>query len=198
MSTDRRAVLGFVFAAPACSAGRMPLSRAHASHGEGEPIFTNFGDVPWEKFSPDQPDTDLARIAILHTTANGATQLLIKTPGDYYIPRHWHSANETHTIIRGAYVFEHSDAEGHSHRIEQGVGSFNYMPARMVHRAWSRPGEEAVLFITVDGPWDINFVPDQQTTPPGTDRFRRRSQRIDGLRHIRPRGLAHSCHWHMT
>jgi hypothetical protein len=35
-------------------------------------------------------------------------------------------------------------------------GGFNYMPARMVHEAWTTAG--SVVFITVDGPWDVNWV----------------------------------------
>ena len=41
-------------------------------------------------------------------------------------------------------------------RIEQSPGSFNYMPAKMVHEAWLPAG--ALVFITVDGAWDVNWV----------------------------------------
>jgi hypothetical protein len=40
--------------------------------------------------------------------------------------------------------------------MELGPGGFNYMPARMVHEAWTTAG--AVVFITVVGPWDVNWV----------------------------------------
>jgi hypothetical protein len=30
------------------------------------------------------------------------------------------------------------------------------MPARMAHEAWTTPG--SVVFITVDGPWDVSWV----------------------------------------
>jgi hypothetical protein len=42
------------------------------------------------------------------------------------------------------------------HKVELGPGGFNYMPARMVHEAWTTPG--SVVFITVDGPWDVNSI----------------------------------------
>jgi hypothetical protein len=38
------------------------------------------------------------------------------------------------------------------------AGSFNYIPKRMPHRAWTPDAEGTLLSITVDGPWDINFV----------------------------------------
>jgi hypothetical protein len=40
--------------------------------------------------------------------------------------------------------------------MEFGPGSFNYMPAKMVHEAWLPAG--SLTFITVDGAWDINWV----------------------------------------
>jgi mannose-6-phosphate isomerase-like protein (cupin superfamily) len=73
--------------------------------------------------------------------------------GDIFtdVRQHWHSANETHTMISGKATFA---CEGN--RVELGPGGFNYMPARMVHEAWTTPG--SVVFITVDGPWDVNWV----------------------------------------
>jgi hypothetical protein len=43
-------------------------------------------------------------------------------------------------------------------RAELGPGSFNYMPSKMVHQAWTKADEGTLLFITVDGAWDVNFV----------------------------------------
>ena len=80
-----------------------------------------------------------------------ATQLLIRTPKALHVRQHWHSANETPTMISGKATFA---CEGN--RVELGPGGFNYMPARMVHEAWTTPG--SVVFITVDGPWDVNWV----------------------------------------
>jgi hypothetical protein len=39
-----------------------------------------------------------------------------------------------------------------------GPGGFNYIPAKMKHQAWTSEG--SVVFITVDGPWDVNWVAD--------------------------------------
>jgi quercetin dioxygenase-like cupin family protein len=63
-------------------------------------------------------------------------------------------ANETHTIIRGAFILQPDNGD----RKELGPGSFNYIPRKMVHQAWTKPDEGALLFITVDGAWDINWV----------------------------------------
>ena len=116
-----------------------------------QPLFQNLSQAPWKKMLPDLGDAS-PEIAILHVDPKTeATQLLIRTPKALLVRQHWHSANETHTIISGKATFT---CEGN--RVELGPGGFNYMPARMVHEAWTTPG--SVVFITVDGPWDVNRV----------------------------------------
>jgi mannose-6-phosphate isomerase-like protein (cupin superfamily) len=91
-------------------------------------------------------------MAILHEDARThATQLMIRAPKALHVRKHWHSANETHTVIGGTAAFA---CDGK--KAEFGPGGFNYMPARMVHEAWIGAG--SVTFITVDGPWDVNWV----------------------------------------
>jgi quercetin dioxygenase-like cupin family protein len=115
------------------------------------PIFTQLSGVQWTKMLPELGDAS-PEMAILHEDSKThATQLLIRAPKTHHVRKHWHSANETHTMIMGSATFE-----GDGKKAELGPGGFNYMPARMVHEAWVAAG--AVIFITVDGPWDINWV----------------------------------------
>ena len=81
---------------------------------------------------------------------------MIRSPKNYHAPKHWHTANETHTVISGTFIMRDEDGK----RAELGPGSFNYMPSKMVHEAWSKPDEGNLVFITVDGPWDLNLVDD--------------------------------------
>jgi mannose-6-phosphate isomerase-like protein (cupin superfamily) len=114
-------------------------------------IFRNYADLKWDKILPDLGDNS-PEICILHVDpTTKATQLLIRNPKAIHIRRHWHSANETHTIILGTMTFE---CDGK--RVDQAPGSFNYIPAKMVHEAWAPAG--GLVFITVDGPWDVNWV----------------------------------------
>lgn len=114
-------------------------------------VFTKYEDLKWDKILPDLGDSS-PEIAILHIDPKTqATKLMIRTPKAIHVRKHWHSANETHTMIRGTAVFE---CEGK--RVELGPGSFNYMPAKMVHEGWLPEG--SLTFITVDGAWDINWV----------------------------------------
>jgi mannose-6-phosphate isomerase-like protein (cupin superfamily) len=114
-------------------------------------LFRNYQDLKWDKIFPDlgEGSPEICILGIDPKTQ--ATKLMIRAPKAIHVRKHWHSANETHTVILGTQVFA---CEGK--RIEQGPGSFNSIPARMVHEAWLSAG--ALTFITVDGAWDVNWV----------------------------------------
>ena len=77
--------------------------------------------------------------------------MLIRTPKAIHVRKHWHTANESHTMIKGTGVLA---CDGK--RFELAPGGFNFMPAKMVHEAWLPTN--SLTFITVDGAWDINWV----------------------------------------
>jgi mannose-6-phosphate isomerase-like protein (cupin superfamily) len=120
---------------------------SEAPGADGAPIFSAYGKLTWNKLGSKSPE-----ISILHVDSKTqATELMIRTPHAIHVRKHWHSANETHTLIRGSAVFA---CEGK--HVTLGPGSFNYMPAKMVHEAWLPA--DSLTFITVDGAWDINWV----------------------------------------
>ena len=124
-----------------------------------QPLFVNFGEVKWEKLRPELGDKS-DEIALLRVDPKThATQLMIRVRPNSHVPKHWHTANETHTVIRGIFIME---CDGK--RAELGPGSFNYMPSKMTHEAWTKPDEGALLFITLDGTWDINWVDEHRPT----------------------------------
>ena len=125
---------------------------AHARmQQDHDAVFIKLEDAKWERMLPDLGDAS-PEIAILHVDPKTkATRLLIRTPAAMHVPKHWHSANETHILINGTATFGHGDK-----KVELGPGGFYYMPARMVHEAWTSAG--SIVFITVDGAWDVNWV----------------------------------------
>jgi quercetin dioxygenase-like cupin family protein len=142
---------------PAQSSTRQNPPAARQANHAGPQHATNarYGDLKWEPIVPEL-GADSPQISILRVDRKTqATQLLIRIPKQIHVPMHWHSANETHTVIKGSFVFEH---EGQRH--ELGPGGFNYLPAGMHHQAWA--SDDALVFITVDSGWDINWV----TGPP--------------------------------
>jgi quercetin dioxygenase-like cupin family protein len=119
----------------------------------GHALNVRFGDLKSERIVPElgERSSEITILRVDPTTQ--ATQLMIRAPKDTHVPKHWHSANETHTVLSGTFVIE---CEGQ--RAELGPGSFNYVPMRMVHEAWTKASEGTLLFITVDKAWDINWV----------------------------------------
>ena len=79
---------------------------------------------------------------------------MIHAPKNFHVPRHWHSANETLTILSGTFSVKH---DGSDEKVALNAGSYCYMPAKMIHEAWA--GDDGATFlVTVDGPWDLNWV----------------------------------------
>jgi anti-sigma factor ChrR (cupin superfamily) len=121
---------------------------AFAQHAPS-PQAIKFEDIKWE------PLESGGEISILYTNpTTKATYLIIRAEKNAHVPRHWHTANETITILKGTFVLKHDDSD---ERSEMTPGSFGYMPARMVHEAWTKD-DGATYFITTDGAFDINWV----------------------------------------
>src|SRR6266571_9126444 len=68
------------------------------------PEFKNLSDLKWDKILPDL-GADSPEICFLHVDRKThATSLLIRTPKAIHVRKHWHTANESHTMIKGAGV----------------------------------------------------------------------------------------------
>ena len=88
----------FIAAAPAQETSQSDKT-AHAN--TSQPIFKNYADLKWDKILPDLGAAS-PEICILQVDpATKATKLLIRTPKAMHVRKHWHSANETHTVILG-------------------------------------------------------------------------------------------------
>ena len=142
------AMLGDAVSGPAAQ----EKGSAHAATADApQALFQNYQDFKWGRILPDL-GANSPEICILGVDPRTqATKLMIRAPKGIHVRKHWHTANETHTVILGTQVYM---CEGK--RIEQGPGSFNFIPAKMVHEAWLPAG--SLVFITVDGAWDVNWV----------------------------------------
>ena len=124
---------------------------AETAPAPAQPMSMKLQDAKWAKILPDLGEMSPEMAILRVDPKTQATQLLIRTPKGIHVRKHWHTANETHTMISGRGIFE---CEGK--RMELGPGDFNYMPAKMVHEAWLPAG--SLTFITVDSAWDVNWV----------------------------------------
>ena len=132
---------------------RALVAQPQPSEQAAHALNLKFNDLKWERIFPELGERS-AEITILRIDpSTQATQLMIRVPKNFHVPKHWHTANETHTVVSGTFVIE---CEGQ--RVELGPGSFNYVPSKMAHEAWTKAKEGALLFITVDKAWDINWV----------------------------------------
>ncbi len=132
----------------------IPMTAQPSPDASVPAVYTKYGDVKWEKLHPEL-GANSEEIAILHVDPKtGATQLMIRCPKNHHAPKHWHTANETHYCVYGNFVMLDQDGKA----ADLSPGSFNYMPSKMVHEGWSKADQGNLLFITVDGPWDIHFV----------------------------------------
>src|SRR5438270_4156396 len=128
-----------------------PIPIASQEAAVKAPEFKNLSDLKWDKILPDL-GANSPEISVLHVDPKThATSLLIRTPKAIHVRKHWHTANESHTMIIGTATLA---CDGKTAEI--GPGGFNYMPAKMVHEGWLPAG--SLTFITVDGAWDINWV----------------------------------------
>ena len=115
------------------------------------PEFKNLSDLKWDKILPDL-GADSPEICVLHVDRKThATSLLIRTPKAIHVRKHWHTANESHTMIISTATLA---CDGK--KFDLNPGGFNFMPAKMTHEAWLPTN--SLTFITVDGAWDINWV----------------------------------------
>ena len=150
---QHRAVAIVLAVAACCCGARARTQPGSPAPGQAsqQPAFLGYRDLTWNRIIPEL-GAKSPEIAILHVDpTTQATQLMIRTPAAIHVRRHWHTANETHTIIRGTAILE---CDGQ--RATLGPGSFNFMPARMIHEAWLPAN--SLTFITVDRAWDINWV----------------------------------------
>ena len=142
---------GMTLLAQSSSAPKPASKSTHHDTGMAQAMSAKYGDLQWQSMVPEL-GADSPQISVLRVDPKTqATQLLIRMPKQMHVPMHWHSANETHTIIQGSWVFEHEGKQDHL-----GPGSFNYLPAKMPHQAWS--SNDALVVITVDSGWDVNWV----------------------------------------
>jgi quercetin dioxygenase-like cupin family protein len=142
-------VVCFTIGAIVAQTDAPPVEAGSADH----PMNVRFQDLKWERIVPELGDKS-SEITILRVDPKTkATHLMIRVPKDFHVPKHWHTANETHTVVKGTFIVEW---EGKRETLEQ--GSWNYVPSKMAHEAWTKPNEGALLYITVDSAWDINWA----------------------------------------
>ncbi len=116
-------------------------------------VNVRFEDLKWDRMVPELAERSPEMAILRVDPKTKATQLMIRVPANMHIPKHWHTANETHTVVQGTFIVE---CEGKRQML--GQGSWNCMPSKLPHEGWTKPDQGTLLFITVDSAWDQHWV----------------------------------------
>jgi hypothetical protein len=90
-------------------------------------------------------------IAVLHgDPAKENADVFFKVPGNFTIPRHWHTSAERMVLVSGEL---HVTYDGHKTAVLK-PGMYAYGPAKLPHTAVCARGAACVLFIAFVAPVD--------------------------------------------
>ena len=114
----------------------------------------DLSNAAWQKLSPDQPDSNPLRVAVVERNAKaGITRAVIKAPAAFVLPPMWLTVEGNYTVLKGTFLFDTVTAKGKREKQVQGPGTFAEVPAHYILQATTRPGTEALLYVTVYGDW---------------------------------------------
>ena len=137
-----------VFPLPAVAQDAAPAAEPAAQE---VPLAIPFGDARL-KWGPC-PDFIPAgcEIAVLHgNPSKPNADVYFRVPGDFRIPRHWHSSAERMVLVSGEMVVTYEGQPA----VTLKPGMYAYGPAKLAHEATCSKGDPCVLFIAFEQPVD--------------------------------------------
>jgi quercetin dioxygenase-like cupin family protein len=124
-----------------------------AADSAGPAINVPYQDLKWTKVTPALGDKSAEMAMLRVDPVTKAAQFMVRAPKNFHLPKHWHTANVTHTVIQGTWIMS---CDGKITTLKQ--GGWNFEPSKAVHESWSTPGQGALILVTSDGPFDTNWV----------------------------------------
>lgn len=90
-------------------------------------------------------------IAVLHgDPAKPNVDVFFKVPGNFTIPRHWHTSAERMVLVSGKLEVTYDGQKPTTLK----PGTYAYGPAKLAHEATCAKGDPCVLFIGFESPLD--------------------------------------------
>jgi hypothetical protein len=144
-ATIARTVLAVIFAGLA--------GAAVADENAG---FVNAKDIKWGPAPPSIPKG--AKIAVLQGDPSKAGPFVVRlmVPAGYRIPPHWHSQDESLTVISGSFYFGKGDKVETSKAPTITAGAFHYLSGKDHHYLVARTA--SVIQINGNGPFDVTYI----------------------------------------
>ena len=94
-------------------------------------------------------------IAVLHgNPAQANADVFFKVPGNFTIPKHWHTSAERMVLVSGQLEVTYDGQAPTTLK----PGMYAYGPAKLPHKATCAKGDACVLFIAFEGPIDAHPV----------------------------------------
>jgi quercetin dioxygenase-like cupin family protein len=139
-----RAAVAVVLASLAFVANAAEESKERAlAHGSQD---TQLAWGPCPDFIPKG-----CEIAVLHgNPAQANADVFFKVPGNFTIPKHWHTSAERMVLVSGELTVTYDGQEP----VTLKPGMYAYGPAKLSHEATCAAGDPCVLFIAFEQPVD--------------------------------------------
>lgn len=150
-SIDKKRVLTLALIACAVLAG--PAQAQGASDAQA---FINTKDIKWTDAPPSLPKG--AKIAVLQGDPGKAGPFVMrfKAPAGYKVAPHWHSQEESVTVISGTFYLGMGDKLDTKSARALSAGGFSFMPGKVNVYAFTKV--PTVVQINGNGPFDITYV----------------------------------------
>lgn len=127
-----------------------------SAQGSGGSPFINASDIKWGPAPPSMPKG--AKIAVLQGDPGkpGPFVIRLMVPAGYKVAPHWHSQDESLTVISGALAFGTGDKVETSKSHTLTAGGFHSLAGKDHHYVVAKT--QAVLQVSGTGPFDMTYV----------------------------------------
>jgi len=124
--------------------------------GADDQAFIGPKDVKWGPAPPSLPAG--AQLAVLKGDPGKAGPFVVRLmlPGGYKIAPHWHTQDESLTVISGTMYIGMGDHYEPSTARGIAPGGFHYLPGKAHHYAYAK--KPTVVQINGNGPFDITYI----------------------------------------
>ena len=118
--------------------------------------FVNPKDIKWGPAPPAIPRG--AKIAVLQGDPfkSGPFVMRLMVPAGYKIPPHWHTQDESLTVISGSFYFGKGDKTETSNASTITAGAFHYLSGKDHHYLVAKT--PSVIQINGNGPFDVTYI----------------------------------------
>jgi quercetin dioxygenase-like cupin family protein len=127
-----------------------------AQGGSESGTFVNPGDIKWGAAPPSLPKG--VKLAVLQGDPGKAGPFVIRlmVPAGYKIQPHWHSQDESLTVIAGTFYFGTGDEIQTSKAHTLTAGAFHFLSGTDHHYLVAK--SQSVVQVNGNGPFDITYI----------------------------------------